>query len=140
SIPSETACYPAKISHGHIMDLIEKGIKFIFYPSIFYDRKEDKEADNHVNCPVVIGYPDVLKLNIEQLKDITFIHPFLSFDDKEGLKGRLFDELRIFNISKDEIKAAVDKAWAEQMNFKKDIQQKGEEVLQYIEEKGIKGI
>lgn len=140
SIPSETACYPAKISHGHIMDLIEKGIKFIFYPSIFYDRKEDKEADNHVNCPVVIGYPDVLKLNIEQLKDITFIHPFLSFDDKEGLKGRLFDELRIFNISKEEIKAAVDKAWAEQMNFKKDIQQKGEEVLKYIEEKGIKGI
>src|SRR5690606_27784612 len=58
SIPSETACYPAKMSHGHIMNLIERGVKFIFYPSIFYDEKEDERADNHVNCPVVIGYPD----------------------------------------------------------------------------------
>lgn len=142
SIPSETACYPAKISHGHIMDLIEKGIKFIFYPSIFYDRKEDEEADNNLNCPVVIGYPDVLKMNIEELneKGIIFKNPFLSFDHKEGLKRRLFEELKEFNISQQEINAAVDKAWNERIKFKEDIQKKGEEVLQYIEEKGIKGI
>lgn len=142
SIPSETACYPAKISHGHIMDLIERGIKFIFYPSIFYDRKEDEEADNHFNCPVVIGYPDVLKMNIEELNQngIIFKNPFLNFDDKEGLKRRLYDELKEFNISQQEINAAVDKAWNERIKFKEDIQKKGEEVLQYIEEKGIKGI
>ncbi len=142
SIPSETACYPAKISHGHIMDLIEKGIKFIFYPSIFYDRKEDEEADNNLNCPVVIGYPDVLKMNIEELNQngIIFKNPFLNFDDKEGLKRRLYDELKEFNISQQEINAAVDKAWNERIKFKEDIQKKGEEVLQYIEEKGIKGI
>src|SRR5690606_38504715 len=100
------------ISHGHIMDLIEKGTKFIFYPSIFYDKKEDRSADNHVNCPVVIGYPDVLKLNIEELRNhkIVFKNPFLSFDDKEGLKKRLIDELKEFNISQKEIKDAVDKA------------------------------
>ncbi|MFS8540993.1 MAG: acyl-CoA dehydratase activase-related protein, partial [Tissierellales bacterium] len=142
SIPSETACYPAKISHGHIMDLIERGIKFIFYPSIFYDRKEDDEADNHLNCPVVIGYPDVLKMNIEELNQngIIFKNPFLNFDDKEGLKRRLYDELKEFNISQQEINAAVDKAWNERIKFKEDIQKKGEEVLQYIKEKGIKGI
>lgn len=142
SIPSETACYPAKISHGHIMDLIEKGIKFIFYPSIFYDKKEDEKADNHVNCPVVIGYPDVLKLNIEELKshNIVFKNPFLSFDDKEGLKRRLIEELEEFDIPQKKIKDAVDKAWNERIKFKEDIQKKGEETLRYIKEKGIKGI
>ncbi len=142
SIPSETACYPAKISHGHIMSLIERGVKFIFYPSIFFDKKEDQEADNHLNCPVVIGYPDVLKLNIEEIEknNITYMNPFLSFDDKEGLKKRLYDEFKEFGITQKEIREAVDKAWAERMRFKEDIEKKGEETLRYIEEKGIKGI
>ena len=127
SIPSETACYPAKISHGHIMDLIERGLKFIFYPSIFFDKKEDERADNHVNCPVVIGYPDVLKHNVEELKDedILFMNPFLSFDDKEGLKNRLVEELAKLNISRDEIVKAVDKAWEERLKVKEDIRKKG---------------
>ncbi len=41
SIPSENACYPAKISHGHIENLIERGIPFIFYPSVAYERKKN---------------------------------------------------------------------------------------------------
>lgn len=142
SIPSETACYPAKISHGHIMDLIEKNIKFIFYPAVFYEHREDKEADNHVNCPVVIGYSEVIKHNVEELKeeDILFLNPFLTFDNKEGLKKRLKDELKGLFIPYREIKKAVDKAWDELMNYKRDIEKKGEETLKTMEEEGIKGI
>ena len=142
SIPSETACYPAKISHGHIMDLIEKDIKFIFYPAVFYENKEDKEADNHVNCPVVAGYSEVIKHNVEELKkeDILFLNPFISFDDKKGLKKRLNDALKYFSIPSREIKKAVDKAWVEMTNYKEDIQAKGEETLKIMEEEGIKGI
>lgn len=142
SIPSETACYPAKISHGHIMDLIEKGVKFIFYPSVFYDKKEDQGADNNVNCPVVIGYPDVLKHNVEKLKDenITFMNPFLSFENKEGLKKRLAHEFEKLNIPKAEIIKAADKAWEERLKVREDIKRKGEEALEYIEKEGIRGI
>lgn len=56
SIPSESACYPAKITHGHIENLIEKGLHFIFYPSVAYERLENEEAGNHYNCPVVASY------------------------------------------------------------------------------------
>ncbi len=85
SIPSETACYPAKISHGHIMDLIEKDIDFIFYPAVFYENKEDENVDNHVNCPVVIGYSELIKHNVDEImhEDILFLNPFISFDDKK---------------------------------------------------------
>ena len=142
SIPSETACYPAKISHGHIMDLLEKDVKFIFYPAVFYENKEDKEADNHLNCPVVAGYSEVIKHNVEELKgeDIVFLNPFISFDDKKGLKKRLKDELKHFSIPYGEIKKAVDKAWLEMINYKEDIQAKGEETLKIMEQEGIKGI
>ncbi|MCF6464489.1 2-hydroxyacyl-CoA dehydratase [Clostridium sp. Cult2] len=142
SIPSETACYPAKISHGHIMDLIEKDIDFIFYPAVFYEHKEDKEVDNHVNCPVVIGYSEVIKHNVDEVmhKDVLFLNPFISFDSKLGLKKRLKDELKDFDIPYREIRQAVDKAWDELMAYKKDIERKGEETLKIMEGEGIKGI
>ena len=50
SIPSESECYPAKLAHGHVQWLINEGIKYIFYPSIPYERNEFAEANNHYNC------------------------------------------------------------------------------------------
>ena len=78
-MPSESVCYPAKLSHGHIENLIEKGITTIFYPCMPYSRKEYEKADNHYNCPIVISYSEVLKNNVEDLKthNIKFLNPFL---------------------------------------------------------------
>ena len=80
SMPSESVCYPAKLSHGHIISLIQSGVNTIFYPCIPYSRKEYKEADNHYNCPIVISYSEVLKNNIEELKNlnIKFINIYSS--------------------------------------------------------------
>ena len=50
SIPSESECYPAKISHGHVMWLLKNGIKSIFYPCVPYEMNETPEANNHYNC------------------------------------------------------------------------------------------
>lgn len=142
TIPSESTCYPAKLVHGHIMDLVERGVKFIFYPCIFYEHREQKEADNHLNCPIVASYPEVIKNNMEifNKKNINFKNPFLTLDDKEGLKKRLYTELREFNISKDEISNAVDLAWDEQQKMKQDMEQKGIETLEFLNHTGKKGI
>ncbi len=93
TIPSESVCYPAKLSHGHIMSLINSGIKTIFYPCIPYEYKEDNKANNHYNCPVVTSYPEVIKNNIDELKvqGIKYISPFLSLDNKEKLYKRIYD-------------------------------------------------
>ena len=84
TIPSESSCYPAKISHGHIMYLINKGLKIIFYPCVPYEYKEDSGANNHYNCPMVTSYPDVIKNNIDDLKEknIKYLSPFLSLQNK----------------------------------------------------------
>lgn len=144
SIASETVCYPAKIAHGHIENLIEKGIKYIFYPCITNEKKEDTFANNHYNCPVVISYSEVIKNNVEELRtnNIIYINPFISLNNKEKLKSRLYEELsKYFNkISKVNVEKAVDKATKEQENFKKDIQIQGEKALLEINEKGLRGI
>lgn len=143
TMPSESVCYPAKLVHGHIMSLVNKKVNFIFYPCLPYEMVEDEKADNHYNCPIVTSYPEVIKNNMDVLKtnEIKFFRPFLPYDNKEKLKDRLFEVLgKEFNILKKEIDNAVDMAWAEDENVKRDIKQKGEETLKYLRENGKKGI
>ena len=143
SMPSESVCYPAKLSHGHIESLLEQGIKTIFYPCMPYSRKEYEKADNRYNCPIVISYSEVLKNNVEGLKkdDIKFINPFLPFDKKNLVKKVLeLDEFKQYNFTKAELCEAVDKAEAEYQKCKKDIRDKGLETVKYIEENNLKGI
>lgn len=142
TIPSESACYPAKISHGHIMYLINKGLKIIFYPCVPYEYKEDSGANNHYNCPMVTSYPDVIKNNIDDLKEknIKYLSPFLSLHNKEKLYKRLYEIFEEFNVTKKEIIEAVDAAFNERENVVSDIRKKGKETLKYIEEHKMKGI
>ncbi len=143
SMPSESVCYPAKLSHGHIESLLEQGIKTIFYPCMPYSRKEYEKADNHYNCPIVISYSEVLKNNIEGLKsdDIKFINPFLPFDKKNLVKKVLeLDEFKEYNFTKAELLEAAQKAEDEYKKCKKDIQDKGTETVRYLEENHLKGI
>ena len=142
TIPSESACYPAKISHGHIMYLINKGLKIIFYPCVPYEYKEDSGANNHYNCPMVTSYPDVIKNNIDDLKEknIKYLSPFLSLHNKEKLYKRLYEIFEEFNVTKKEIIEAVDAAFNERENVVSDIRKKGEETLKYIAEHKMTGI
>ncbi len=144
SIPSESVCYPAKIAHGHIQSLLQSGVKIIFYPCIPYEKKEDKGAGNHYNCPIVTSYPEVLKNNIDVLRQdssIIYLNPFLPYYDKRRFTERLFEELgEIFKLSYEETKNAVDAAWHEQEIFKKETEAKGEETLKLIKEKSLTGV
>jgi len=143
SIPSESECYPAKITHGHITWLIRNNIKTIFYPCIPYERNETPDANNHYNCPIVTSYPENIKNNVEELKDenIRFINPFIAFTDLKVITDRLItickDE---FNIGAKEVREAAAHAYAELLQSKTDIEKKGEEVLEYLKETGRTGI
>jgi len=143
SMPSESVCYPAKLSHGHIEDLIEKGIKTIFYPCMPYSRKEYEKADNKYNCPIVISYSEVLRNNVEGLKDpdVKFINPFLPFD-RDNLVKRVMEleEFKEYNFTKQELIDAANKAEQEYQKCKNDIRSKGQETIRYIEENNLKGI
>ena len=124
------------------MSLIEKGIKFIFYPSIIYEQKEQEEADNNYNCPIVISYPEVIRNNVDEVRDegIVYKNPFLPYTNKARMAKRLAEELKDFQISKAEVKQALEKAYREQDAFKEDIQRAGVEALASIRQKGQKGI
>ena len=108
-----------------------------------YSRKEYEKADNHYNCPIVISYSEVLKNNVEELKnpDIKFLNPFLPFDAKNLTKRILeLDEFKEYNFNKKELMEAAKKAEEEYQNFKNDICKKGKEAVEYIDKHNLKGI
>lgn len=142
TIPSESLCYPAKLTNGHIMSLVNSGVKTIFYPCIPLDIKEQEEADNHYNCPIVTSYPEAIKANMEILRNegIKFLKPFLPINSPERMVKRLYEELRYLRISKKEISQAVHKAYEELHKVKENIRQKGEEIVDYLRKKGQKGL
>ena len=144
SIPSESECYPAKLAHGLIEWLLREGVKFFFYPSVAFERKDFPDAGNHYNCPFVTSYSENIKNNVEGLNnpDIKFMNPFLSFESMEIISNRLVEEFATseFNLSADQVAFAAEEAWAEMAHEREDIRLKGEETLQFMEENHIRGI
>lgn len=145
TIPSESVCYPGKISHGHVVSLIQRGVKFIFYPCAPYEKQEDAGAGNHYNCPIVTSYPEVLRNNVDELRQdpsITYMDPFLPIYDKTRLAERLCEEMlpKFPKLTKEQINEAVEAAWNEQEKFREDTKQAGEDALEQMIRAGGNGI
>ena len=142
SIPSESVCYPAKLVHGHIEDLIEKGVRTIFYPDIPRERNESPDANNHFNCPIVASYPEVIKNNVENLaeKGIRFLNPFLPFENKKKLAVKLAEVFAEEGVTAAEALAAIQAGDTEYDAYKADIVKKGGEALAFMKENQVEGI
>ena len=130
TIPSDTACYPAKIMHGHVSLLLEKGVDAVFYPCLTQNFDEG-DTDNHFNCPVVAYYSELLRGNMPELTDENFLYPHLNICDEKGLAAELGKALskRFGRISAREMRAAVKKGMADYQAYMAGVRQKGEEAL-----------
>lgn len=142
SIPSESECYPAKLVHGHVKWLIDRGVKYIFYPCIPYERIEYPGANDHFNCPIVTSYPENIKNNMEEIREqsIDFDNSFISFESEEIVTNRLVEIFTQRGIETRDIKEACKLAWEELLNAREDLKKKGEETIAYLKASGRKGI
>ena len=137
SIPSDTVCYPAKLMHGHIETLLEKGVDAVFYPCLTYNVKEDK-GDNFYNCPVVAYYSELLQGNMESLKSTVFLCPYLNINNEKELAreltlilGKHFD-----GIKKSDVLKAVRTGVDEYKSYMHKIYAEGERAVRFAREKG----
>lgn len=141
TIPSDTVCYPAKLAHGHIENLISKNIEHIFYPCMSYNFDEGI-SDNCFNCPVVAYYPELLKTNVKELDSNNFMMEYLSLNNKKLLSKQLYEILNktFGDIKQKEVKNALEKAYIEYENYTKHIKEKGEEFIEYAKNNNKKVI
>ena len=141
TIPSDTVCYPAKLAHGHIENLISKNIEHIFYPCMSYNFDEGI-SDNCFNCPVVAYYPELLKTNVKELDSNNFMMEYLSLNNKKLLSKQLYEILNktFGDIKQKEVKNALEKAYIEYEKYTKHIKEKGDEFIEYAKNNNKKVI
>ena len=141
SIPSDTACYPAKIMHGHMEELIEKGCDILFYPALTYNMDEHN-SDNHYNCPVVAYYAELLNGNMESVKDVKFFFPYLNVNDEKACAKELYAYLQKHapeeNHTKKDCKKAVAKGMADYRTHMAAVRAEGEKAVDFARKHGKK--
>lgn len=135
TVASDTACYPAKLMHGHIESLLDAGVDFIFYPCESYNLDEH-DSMNHYNCPVVAYYPELLKANNERLNEENFIMPYLDPNEEKSAVNALARALKKYKLSKGLIKRAYRAGLESMRAFHAEIVSKGREVLAEAERTG----
>ena len=137
SIPSDTACYPAKLMHGHIAELVDAHADAVFYPCVSYNVDEEA-SQNHYNCPVVAYYAELLHGNVEELRDTRFLYPYLNINDKKQLTQELANCLKGagFAVPKREVRAAVEKAFGAYDDYVAFVRGEGEKAVAYARENG----
>ncbi|MDR0488615.1 MAG: acyl-CoA dehydratase activase-related protein [Propionibacteriaceae bacterium] len=142
SIASENVCYPAKLVHGHVEHLLDLGVKTIFYPSVNYEQQLISESDKNYNCPVVASYPQVIQNNLERIQEpgVRFINPYVNLANPEHLAKRIVEIFADWNVTEEEAQAAVGAGYAEDAQFRADIQQAGREAREYCAQNGVRGI
>ena len=137
TIPSDTACYPAKLSHGHIHALAKEKLDAIFYPCMSYNFDEEL-GDNHYNCPVVAYYPEVLKDNCNELENIPFIFDFIDLSNRQEFEKRYPSMIQKHfpNLKTEDIVHAIHEAYVEYDLHMQDIREKGQEIIREARKQG----
>ncbi len=141
TIPSDTVCFPAKMVHGHIQQLIEMGVDAIFYPCQTYNFDE-KKAQNCFNCAVVAGYPEVIEANTLNFGNVRYIHDYVGPHVRKEFPARMHKVLQkhFGGFTKAQVAAACKKAYAAYDGYMADICRQGQEIIRQAEQQGKKVI
>ncbi len=137
SIPSDTACYPAKIMHGHLTQLLQSGVDAIFYPALTYNIDE-QDSDNHYNCPVVAYYSELLSKNMEDLQNTNFLYPYLNINDPKRLAKGLYDCFKPFlpHLTMSQAKKAVKEGFCALDAYRTAVREEGARAIAWAREHG----
>ncbi|TLG74237.1 acyl-CoA dehydratase activase-related protein [Culicoidibacter larvae] len=138
TVMSENICFPAKIAHGHIANLATKEVDRIFYPMVRYESTEYEDALNSYNCPVVTGYPDVIKsaMNPKKRYGIPFDNPVMTFSSNDLLSKSSWEYVKKLGIDEAVFNRAFDKAIQAQNDFKQELNRKAEEIIKKADAEG----
>ena len=137
TIPSDTVCFPAKMMHGHIQNLIEMGVDYIFYPCQTFNFNEGK-AKNCYNCAVIAGYPEVIEANTLNFGNIKYINDYLGPHNRRQFPARFKKVLQkhFGEFSSREVARACKLAYKAYDSYMADIRQEGKKIVELARKEG----
>lgn len=145
-VMSENICFPAKLVHSHIDNLIAKGLKRIFFPYVVFEKKESEGVANSYNCPIVSSYSVLVKsqMSVYEDCDVKIDNPIFTFKTENLLIKNcqtyiktLCEENKELKYSSSQIKNAVKVALQAQSRYEKDMQDKAEQFYENAKQNNI---
>ncbi len=137
TVASDTACYPAKLIHGHIESLLDSGVDFIFYPCESYNLKQEGSV-NYYNCPVVAYYPELLKANNERLNQDNFIMPYINPNHEKKTAQAMYAALKKYRVPMSVIKRGLKEGMRRLEEYHADVVKEGKKILAEAEKENLK--
>lgn len=130
NVVAET-CFPIKVSHGHILNLLEKGVKKIFLPSIINLKSSHPEIPNSQACPYAQSLPYTIHSSIDFKKaQAEVLQPVFNFGlGREKLEKELIRFGRELHRGSKQVKKALEKAERFQALFYQSLLHRGKEIL-----------
>lgn len=135
TVASDTACYPAKLMHGHIESLLDSGVDFIFLPCESYNLDEHCSV-NHYNCPVVAYYSELLKANNERLTDENFIMPYIDLNEEKTTVLKLHAAFSKYGVTKKQIAKALKVGFKRLESYHADVRARGDYIIKKARQEG----
>ncbi|MCD8283583.1 MAG: acyl-CoA dehydratase activase-related protein [Opitutae bacterium] len=138
SVMSDNICFPAKITHGHVLDLVRRKVDRIFIPYVVRERKEDKEAHGSFNCPIVSGYGEVIKsaMETERKYGIPTDVPVFTFAEEKLLRKACLQYAETLGVRKRAFRKAFSAAIESQRALKRDLSEKAKSILDRARSEG----
>ena len=139
SVPSDTICFPAKLVHGHVNDLIKKKVDRIFLPVMIAVPSDHKKFKATAVCPVVQGYPAVVR-NVDDPEGkhgIKVDQPTFHWFNEDLRRSQCIDWFHEhWKIPKKVLDAAVDEGETALQKFRDALQSEGKKVLDDVRARG----
>ena len=131
AVVAET-CFPIKVAHGHVLNLLEKGVKRVFLPSIINMLKFQEDFEHSQTCPYVQSFPYAVHSSIDfEQYGAQVVQPVVPFGmgphEVERALVKLGRELR---RKAREVRRASVRAWEHQERFYRTISSRGREILE----------
>ena len=144
-VPSDTVCFPAKLAHGHIQDLVKQFEKLpndsyrIFMPMVMEMPPADKAKASNYVCAVVKGYPLIISHSENPAKrwKVPFDNPMFHWYSETDRKNQIiiyFTEN--YGLSKKEVEAAFKQGEKAILSFKKKLVEEGQKIIDKVTAEG----
>ena len=129
-VVSET-CFPVKVAHGHVLDLLHKGVDILFIPMLINREADNSGWEESFNCPYIQSFPYLLRAALDlDRQDVRLLTPTLAFGWKKNFPAKsLLRVGKLLGRNTKEVRRASAAAFRAQSDFERRQQERGAEIL-----------
>jgi len=129
-------CFPVAVAHGHVLDLMARGVDYIFVPSVISLEHEAQKVVHSYACPLVQSLPYLLRASLDFKPDgPELLAPILDFERGRAIVDEELRKMaRKFGVRSARAEAAIKKAWDALDRFSATLRERGRQVMAEVTE------